>query len=134
MRDLWITENLKKGIVMFLALLLLVGDITGSVPYSQAYYSAGLAEKPMLVVIGADWCPACVDLTNNVIEPLAKSNKLKDINVVYLDFDKNPELCRQMMTGNTIPQTIMYRLKNGKWIKRQVTGRVSGDRILNLLK
>ena len=82
--------------------LMLVAMSSGQEEYAKAYRAAERDGLPLVVQVGANWCPACVRTKRDVI------SKLTNCHVVVLDYDENPGFARKFMRGNTIPQTVIY--------------------------
>ncbi|MFO0410935.1 MAG: thioredoxin family protein, partial [Planctomycetota bacterium] len=55
-------------------------------PYEVAYRKARDERKPLLILVGADWCPACKTLKADTIVPMRDSGALKE--VVFTQLDK----------------------------------------------
>ncbi len=104
------------------------------VSYTEAYTASAETGKPMLVLIGADWCPHCVTMKNRVIPQLEKQGALKDVSYVALNSDHHPALARQMMQGGSIPQVVLfYRTADG-WKRHRTVGAMSAGNLSSLLQ
>jgi thiol-disulfide isomerase/thioredoxin len=91
--------------------------------YTAAYKEALQTGKPIVVLVGADWCPACQSMKTSVIPSLAAQGGLKDVSFAVVNTDRQGELAKQMLTGNSIPQLVMYEQTESGWkIKRLVGG------------
>jgi thioredoxin-like negative regulator of GroEL len=107
---------------------------TGAQPYSEAYDALIKDGKPMLVVVGADWCPACQTLKNNTLAQMERQGKLREVSYVALNSDHHPQLASKIGTGGMIPQVIMYE-KNGEGFRRrQLTGAQSEGVLQSLVQ
>lgn len=102
--------------------------------YADAYREANRNHKPLLVVIGADWCPACVNLKSTTIKSLAAQGELDDVSVAVIDQDAEPQLASQLKHGKMIPQVILYsQTADGIWQKKHVTGFQSEGSIRSMI-
>ena len=91
--------------------------------YAAAYRTAQAEGKPLMVVVGADWCPACVNLKATTLTSLAATGQLEDVSVAVVDQDSEPELAAQLKQGQTIPQIIVFsQTDQGSWKRMQLTG------------
>ncbi len=101
--------------------LLLISVLTASQverpPYETAYQKAQEEHKPLLIVVGAEWCAACKILKAQTIDPMQSSGKLQDVVVTVLDKDERPELAQQLMQGSSLPQLIVFA-KGGRWLEK----------------
>lgn len=91
--------------------------------YTQAYQESQLQGKPLMVIVGAQWCPACHTLKDTTIKQLQTSGQLDDVCVAVVDRDAQPQLANQLMRGQMIPQIIVFAKGNsGRWERSQLTG------------
>lgn len=92
--------------------------------YADAYKQSVAENKPLMVVIGAPWCPACNVLKDTTLEPMASSGELDDVSVVLINRDEAPELAQQLTKGvRTLPQIIVFSKEDtGQWKRRRLMG------------
>jgi glutaredoxin len=94
--------------------------------YSEAYRNSVNNNKPLVVVVGADWCPACVDVKKRIFPNLFKRFQVNQFYYAEVDLDKEPELASRLMSQKTktIPQTVIFYRENNNWrIKRWIGSR-----------
>ena len=71
-----------------LLLAVVLGSVTTApikTDYAEAYKESVAKNKPLMVVVGAPWCPACNVLKQSTIEPMAKTGELDQVSVAVLD-------------------------------------------------
>jgi thioredoxin-like negative regulator of GroEL len=91
--------------------------------YAAAHKEALESGKPIVVLVGAEWCPACQTMKGSVMPSLAAQGGLKDVSFAIINTDRQSELSKQMLAGNSIPQLVMYEQTASGWkIKRLVGG------------
>jgi thioredoxin-like negative regulator of GroEL len=90
--------------------------------------------KPMLVVVGADWCPACQTLKNGTLAQMERQGKLREVSYVSLNSDRHPDLASRLGSGSTIPQVILYEKSETGFRRRQLTGAQGEGVIASLVK
>ena len=92
--------------------------------YADAYAESVQEEKPLMVVVGAPWCPACNVLKDATIEPMVKTGELTDVSIAVIDRDADPELVEQLTEGEKmLPQIIVYsKDTEGAWQRRRLMG------------
>ena len=111
-----------------LLLAVILGSVTSeTVPhkdYAEAYRVSVAEHKPLMVVVGAPWCPACNVLKENTLEPMAATGELSEVSVAMIDRDVDPELAQQLTKGDKmLPQIIVFsRGNDGSWQRRRLTG------------
>ena len=104
------------------------------VSYEAAYSKAQEESKPLVVLVGADWCAACKKMKANTIEPMKKSGEFSEVVFTNVDKDAQPEVCQQIMQGETLPQIIVFAKGNGGWRKYSLTGMQSEGRVKELIR
>ena len=122
---------------------LLLGDVlsgmTSAHPtqqnYADAYRNSISEQKPLLVVVGAPWCPACTSLKESTIKPMADSGELDEVSFAMINKDEDPELARELTKGEQlIPQIILFTPKEGSWKRQKLRGFQSRQPIRRLIR
>ena len=77
-----------------------------------------------MVVVGAEWCPACNVLKDTTIKPMVETGELDRVSVAVVDRDAEPELAKQLTKGEKmLPQIIVFtKTASGKWERKKLTG------------
>ncbi len=93
-------------------------------PYTLAYKQSVEQDKPLMVVVGAGYCPACDVLKKTTLASMQRSGELEQVAVAVVDKDAEPELAKTLMKDEPmIPQIIVFTKTNeGGWARRQLTG------------
>ncbi len=111
------------------------GNPQGAKTYAAAYRTAQESNRPLVVVIGAEWCPACVNLKQTTIASMEASGELQEVSLAVVDQDQEPELARQIKQGETIPQIVVFsKAEDGSWRRNQLTGYQSTGPVRSLLR
>jgi thioredoxin-like negative regulator of GroEL len=111
-----------------LAALLQVSLLTtGDHSYAQAH-------KLLVVLIGADWCPACQTMKNSVIPQAQAQGVLSNVAFAEVNTDQEPKLSKQLMRGGMIPQLIVYHKTSDGWQRKELVGAQSIGAIQGLIK
>jgi thiol:disulfide interchange protein len=92
------------------------------VDYRTAYHQAKEGEKPLLVLVTADWCPPCQIMKRTTLPELIEKKAFENFHFSKVDLDKEEALGRQLMGNQGIPQLIMFEKQGDKWIKRNLVG------------
>lgn len=106
------------------AALLLQASIVAadSNSYTVAHRRTVESGEPLVVLVGADWCPACQTMKQSVIPQARQRGLLNGVAFAVVNTDREPTLARQLMRGGSIPQLIMYRKVADGWRRQQLTG------------
>lgn len=92
--------------------------------YTQAFHLLNETGRPMVVLVGADWCPACVTMKESVIPQARREGLLSGVNFAQINMDRQPELAQQILeAGSKIPQLVLYQKNpDGTWKRDQLIG------------
>jgi len=100
----------------------------GARDYATAYHQAVETGRPLVVLLGADWCPGCQQMKSAAIPEVERKGGLNKVAFAQVNTDQQRELAGRLMQGNSIPQLIMYYKTEAGWHRRQLTGaRSVGD-------
>lgn len=91
--------------------------------YQQALQDAQKRQQPLLVLVGAQWCPGCQTMKQQVMPSLAQRGALKPVTFTTVDYDADTATAQQLMHVGSIPQLIVFSpLPGGKWHREQLIG------------
>ena len=81
--------------------ILLQASVAGetTTDYNTAFKAASENGKPMLVLVGTDWCPACVTMKQSIIPRLQRAGRLSGVVYTEVDADAQPRIARRIMSG-----------------------------------
>jgi thiol:disulfide interchange protein len=103
--------------------------------YAQAFHRAQKENKPLVVLVGADWCHACRIMKADTIEPMKKDGQLEDVVFAHVDRDADPELAEKLMgTAKTLPQLVVYTKGDAGWKRTAVGGVQSRGRVRDVIR
>ena len=111
------------GFVVVLSLLVAWANVANADgKYATAYRQSQKTGQPLLVLIGADWCPACVKMKEQIIPVLRNRGLLEQVAFAELDKDRSPKTAAKLMSGETVPQLVLfYRTAEG-WKRQRLVG------------
>ncbi|MGI9515991.1 MAG: thioredoxin family protein [Pirellulaceae bacterium] len=107
-----------------LIMVAMVVSPAGPQEFGTARQNAEENGTPLVVVVGADWCPACVQMKTNTLPEVERSGVLANTEYTYVDYDSNPDLARKLMRGTSIPQLMRFQYKeqDEQWTVRRYQG------------
>jgi thioredoxin-like negative regulator of GroEL len=106
----------------------------GSVAYEQAYHESQLRDRPLVVLVGADWCPGCRTMKYGVLPRVQASGSMGRVNYAEVDMDSEGSLAGRLMRGGTIPQLIVFSQgADGRWRREQITGAANPATVQSLI-
>jgi thioredoxin-like negative regulator of GroEL len=83
--------------------------------YAAAYQQSKEEGQPLLVLVGADWCPGCRTMKQSVMPQAARQGVLDRVSFAQVNTDNEPTIARQLMRGGSIPQLVLYRKTADGW-------------------
>jgi thioredoxin-like negative regulator of GroEL len=102
---------------------------TGANTYAEAHKDHSETGRPMVILVGAEWCPACVQMKNTVLPQVARRGVLQKVAFATVNADNQRSLAQKLMKGGSIPQLIMYRRSGNGWKRHLLVGKQSPERI-----
>ncbi|HEX3999619.1 MAG TPA: thioredoxin family protein [Pirellulales bacterium] len=110
-----------------LALALTLSALTtGEQTYEQAYNTAvNDSSRPLVVLVGADWCPACQAMKTSVLPQVKQLGGLNNVSFAMVNVDRDSTIAKSLMEGGSIPQLVMFVKTDKGWSRRQLTGNQS---------
>lgn len=106
---------------------------TGAQSYEEAFKEHEASGKPLLILVGADWCPACQTMKNGTLARMERSGKLKNVAFSQVNTDHNQKLASSLMRGGSIPQLVMFHKTDKGWQRQQLTGAQSEQAVQEMI-
>ncbi len=78
--------------------------------------------RPLVVLIGADWCPSCQVMKNSTMPQVAKEGGLDNVVFTYVDADHQRRLVNRLSRVRSIPQLIRFDHTPSGWQGRLLVG------------
>jgi len=94
----------------------------GGQDYATAFKQTEQSGQPLVVLVGADWCPGCRQMKYTTIPELEKKGGLRNVAFAYVNTDQQRGLAGKLMRGSSIPQLVMYQKTDAGWTRKQLTG------------
>ena len=90
--------------------------------YAAAYQDTQDSGKPLVVLVGASWCPACQSMKTSTMPAVAAQGGLANVAFAYVNVDAQRDLANQLMEGGMIPQLVMYEKTSDGWKLNRLIG------------
>src|SRR5215469_13577958 len=100
---------------------------TGANEYADAHKAHSDTGQPMVLLVGAEWCPGCVQMKNNILPRVARRGLLRKVAFAHVNTDNDSRIAKSVMQGGTIPQLIMYRKTPTGWKRHLLVGAQSPE-------
>ncbi len=101
--------------------------------YKEAYQLAQKEHLPLVVFVGAKWCPACRKMEATVLPNLPKTGILKDAAFARVDYDQDKELAAAITGGGPLPQVVIFHPKGFRAKPSRAIGFQTPERLLRFL-
>lgn len=111
--------NITAVLLTISAFLVTDGNATD---YKTAYQKAQSGDKPLLVLVTAQWCPPCQVMKSSTIPQLLAKDAFKDFHYATVDLDLQKTLARKLIGDRGVPQLIMFEKVDGRWMRRYLRG------------
>jgi thioredoxin-like negative regulator of GroEL len=94
----------------------------GSHDYVTAFHKAVESGRPLVVLVGADWCPGCQQMKNAAIPEVEQKGGLKKVVYAQVNTERDSHLAGRLMQGSSIPQLVMFYKSGDGWKRQHLTG------------
>lgn len=115
--------------VAFSAMLQVSLLTTGANTYAEAHRQHVDTGRPMVLLVGAEWCPACVQMKNSIMPRVARHGGLAKVAYAQINTDHDSRVAKSMLKGGLIPQLIMYRKTPTGWKRHTLVGAQSPEKV-----
>ncbi len=102
--------------------------------YREAFREASVTGKPLLLLVGADWCHHCVVVKQELLPKLEKSGLLDRVAFAYVDYDRDSRLAGQLMSGRFLPEMVMFTKGPDGWEVTRLSGGTSLGQLERFVK
>lgn len=112
------------NLVHVVAIIAAISHVPSSEPtdYKTAYQRSQQDERPLLVLVSAEWCPPCRMMKQNTIPAMVDNNKFSNVHFATVDLDRNPVDARNLIGDRGVPQLVLYEKQDGVWTVRFLSG------------
>ena len=115
-----------------------VGEASDAATYAATYAAAHRITtetgKPMVIMVGTDWCGPCQNMKKNVLPEVRKRGMLSKVTFAMVNVDREGKLAKKLIGGGPVPQLIMYRKSAKGWKRRKLIGGQSVEKVETFIK
>lgn len=101
--------------------------------FDQAYHRSRTTGRPLLVLVGAGWCPACQKMRHSILPGVAGVGGLSKVVFTYVDFDQQRRLASRLSRGTSIPQLIRFDQTPAGWKSKRLIGAKSPRQVYDFI-
>jgi len=115
-------QELFMNYVPVILVLAALSNSSEPTDYRTAFDRAMKGDKPLLVLVTAEWCPPCQMMKKTTIPDLISANQLKGCHFAMVDLDRDSNDARNLIGNGTVPQLILFEKHEGNWKTRKLMG------------
>ena len=101
--------------------------------YTAAHKLTTETGRPLVVLVGAKWCPACQVMKKDVMPEVVRKGLYSRCVYTVVDLDEQRKLGQDLTQGGPIPQLIMFRKTSEGWSRRKLIGGQSVSTVVNFI-
>lgn len=120
--------------VLHSALILAGTDTAGAETYAEAHRSTIETGKPLVIMVGTDWCQPCQTMKRTVLPRLRERGFFKKIAFALVNSDRDGKLAEELTGGGPVPQLVMFRKTSKGWMRRKLVGGQSEEAVERFIK
>lgn len=90
--------------------------------YAEARRQTEETGRPLVVIVGAEWCPACQVMKHTILPQVREHGVLRKVAFATVDLDRENALGQNLIGSGPIPQLIMFRKNGNGWLRRKLIG------------
>jgi thioredoxin-like negative regulator of GroEL len=113
----------------FVQLTLLASGSDASASYADAHREMNKTGKPLVVMVGTDWCGPCQTMKRSVLPKVREHGLFRKVSFAIVNADREQKLARQIIGGGPVPQLVLYRRTHQGWFRRKLVGSQSVETV-----
>ena len=78
--------------------------------------------KPLLVMVGTDWCGPCQAMKKNILPKVREHGLFRKVAFALVNADRNKKLADELTGGGPVPQMVLYYKSDKGWMRRKLIG------------
>jgi thioredoxin-like negative regulator of GroEL len=91
--------------------------------YTEAHRITVKTGKPLVVMVGADWCGPCQTMRRTILPRVREHGLFRKVAFAHVNVDREKELANQLTGGGgAVPQLVMFRKTKNGWARRKMIG------------
>jgi thiol-disulfide isomerase/thioredoxin len=97
--------------------------------YAEARRVTDATGKPMVIMVGTDWCPPCQTMKRTVLPRLRERGLFRKVAFAVVNPDRDGKLAEEITGGGPVPQLVMFRKTSKGWMRRKLIGAHSVEEV-----
>jgi thioredoxin-like negative regulator of GroEL len=102
--------------------------------YDAAHQITTETGKPMVVMVGTDWCGPCQMMKKKILPKVRENGMLQKVAFAVVNADRESDLAKKLTGGGPIPQLVMFRKTPEGWMRRKLVGGQTVESVEDFIK
>jgi thioredoxin-like negative regulator of GroEL len=102
---------------------------TDAETYSAAHRETVETGKPMVVMVGTDWCSPCQTMKKTILPRVRERGFFRKIVFAMVNPDRESKLAQEITGGGPVPQLVMFRKTSNGWVRKKLIGSQSEEAV-----
>jgi thioredoxin-like negative regulator of GroEL len=90
--------------------------------YAEAHRVAEKSGKPIIVMVGTDWCSPCQMMKKTILPRVREHGLFRRVAFAVVNPDQDGKLADEITGGGPIPQLVMFRKTPKGWVRKKLVG------------
>lgn len=90
--------------------------------YAAAQRVAEKTGKPMVIMVGTDWCSPCQTMKKTILPRVREHGLFRRVTFAMVNADRESELANEITGGGPVPQLVMFRKTTKGWVRKKLIG------------
>jgi thioredoxin-like negative regulator of GroEL len=113
---------------------LLSADAEPAETYAEAHKAMIETGKPMVVMVGTDWCGPCQKMKKTVLPEVRRHGLLRRVAFALVNADREQSLAGKLIGKGPVPQLIMFHKTDKGWQKKKLVGGQSVETVESFIR
>jgi thioredoxin-like negative regulator of GroEL len=90
--------------------------------YTEAHRVTAETGKPLVVMVGADWCGPCQNMRRAILPRVREHGLFRKVAFAHVNLDREKDIANEITGGGPVPQLVMFRKTKDGWQRRKLIG------------
>jgi thioredoxin-like negative regulator of GroEL len=102
---------------------------TDAETYSVAHRETLETGKPMVIMVGTDWCSPCQAMKKTILPRVRERGFFRKVAFAMVNADREGKLAQEITGGGPVPQLVMFRKTSNGWVRKKLVGSQSEESV-----
>jgi len=102
--------------------------------YAEAHKVMSETGRPMVVMVGTDWCGPCQKMEKTVLPEVRRRGLLGRVAFALVNADREQKLAGKLIGRGPVPQLIMFHRTDKGWRKKKLVGGQSVETVESFIR